>query len=322
MADTADRSLRRPCSTSSNGRSLIRPATGSASSAITLPSHRRHEAALDLDQPVDRRGHVGIVAADDADIVAVVADRRGDGAAPDAEAVDEAVPDIAMAAVPAQHRHLEDVVRTSATTPPRAKARRSPAGRSGCCPGRTPITGGDAPGAAGHVEGRRPSPAAASPNRARPAPRRAASGSGPASPARRGRSRSGPCSVARSSSSTMSARWPGATRPRSNRPKWRAADQRGGAIGVERRRAAADGGTDQVVDVAFLGDVERVAVVGAEAPGTATCSVVSSSASAARSLRHRAFADQDLHALGELLARLGEPTSSRGGCARRRRCRH
>ena len=31
--------------------------------------------------------------------------------------------------------------------------------------------------------------------------------------------------VARSSSSTMSARWPGATSPRSNRPKWRAADQ-------------------------------------------------------------------------------------------------
>ena len=30
--------------------------------------------------------------------------------------------------------------------------------------------------------------------------------------------------VARSSSSTMSARWPGATSPRSNRPKWRAAD--------------------------------------------------------------------------------------------------
>src|SRR5258708_7481345 len=38
MADPACRSLRRPCSTSSNGRSLIRPATGSASSAVTLPS--------------------------------------------------------------------------------------------------------------------------------------------------------------------------------------------------------------------------------------------------------------------------------------------
>ena len=43
----------------------------------------------------------------------------------------------------------------------------------------------------------------------------------------------------------------------------------GGAIGVERPHAAADGGADQVVDMALLGDVERVAVVGAEAPGTA-----------------------------------------------------
>src|SRR5260370_299086 len=49
-----------------------------------LAVRRRHGAALDLDQPVHRHGHIRIGATDDADIVAVVADRRGDGAPPEA----------------------------------------------------------------------------------------------------------------------------------------------------------------------------------------------------------------------------------------------
>jgi hypothetical protein len=40
---------------------------------------------------------------------------------------------------------------------------------------------------------------------------------------------------------------------------------RRGAIDVRRGRAARDGAADQVVEMAFLGDVERIAVVGAEA---------------------------------------------------------
>ena len=47
-----------------------------------------------------------------------------------------------------------------------------------------------------------------------------------------------------------------------------AEDARGGnrrsAIGGERRRAEPDRGADEEIEMAFLGDVERIAVVGAE----------------------------------------------------------
>ena len=92
------------------GRSLIRPAIGSASSARTAPSDDDDEAALERDEAVDRRRHVGVVGADDADVVAVMADRGGDGAALQAEAVDEAAADIAVDAVPRDDRDLDDVL--------------------------------------------------------------------------------------------------------------------------------------------------------------------------------------------------------------------
>ena len=44
----------------------------------------------------------------------------------------------------------------------------------------------------------------------------------------------------------------------------RAAEIAGGAIGGERRRAELDRGADQEIEMALLGDVERIAVVGAE----------------------------------------------------------
>ena len=62
------------------------------------------------DEAVDGDRHVGVVDADDADVVAVVADRRGDGAALQAEAVDEAAADVAVAAVPLDDRDLGDVL--------------------------------------------------------------------------------------------------------------------------------------------------------------------------------------------------------------------
>ena len=210
---------------------------------------------------------------------------------------------------------------TSATNAPSRERHvdRQPVGQD--LPGRMPITGGDSPVPRGHVEGlgrHRPQLHRIEPDQRHVGPRPEA--------VRRHRRAAADhgvdlAAVARSSSSTMSARWPGATSPRSNRPKWRRRRPGGGAIGVERPHAAADGGADQVVDVAFLGDVERVAVVGAER--------------------------QERRALGRRAARPGRrdpwtpclrgsgsacpwrasraprrPTSSHGSCARRRRCRH
>ena len=170
-------------------------------------------------------------------------------------------------------------------------------------PGRMPITGGDPPVPPAHgrsraVTGRsftESSPTSATSGRVREPVRRHRRAA-----ADHGLHRAG----GESSSSTMSARWPGATRPRSNRPKCAGRRPGGGAIGVERPHAAADGGADQVIDVALLGDVERVAVVGAE--GQERRALGRRAARPAREiLGHRALADQDLHALGELLARLG-----------------
>ena len=62
-----------------------------------LASLRHDETAAELAQPIDRDRHVVVVHADDADVVAVVADRGGDGALLHAEAGDEAAADIAVA---------------------------------------------------------------------------------------------------------------------------------------------------------------------------------------------------------------------------------
>ena len=59
----------------SNGCRLIRPAIGSASSAVILPAIGDREAAAQRDQPVDGDRHVVVVRADDGDVVAVMADR-------------------------------------------------------------------------------------------------------------------------------------------------------------------------------------------------------------------------------------------------------
>ncbi len=93
-----------------------------------------------------------------------------------------------------------------------------------------------------------------------------------------------------------------------------------GAIGIERPHTAADGGADQVVDMAFLGDIERVAIVGAE--GEERRALGRDQLGQGREiLGDRALAHQHLHALGELLARLVQPRSSRGSCARPLRCK-
>ena len=166
----------------------------------------------------------------------------------------------------------------------------------------------------------RPSPAAASPNRGRPAARRAASAK-----------RSGVTGAPRQITEwTLAGReileqhdvGALARRHQAAIDQAEMAGRRpgGGAIGVERPHAAADGGADQVVDMAFLGDVERVAVVGAERQegralgrdqlGAALrdpwtpCPRGSGSACPWRASRAPR-----------------RPTSSRGSCVRRRRCR-
>ncbi len=68
------------------------------------------EAALDFSEPVGRERHVVLVDADDADIVAVMADGRGDRALLQAEALDEAVGVVAVLAVALDDRDLDDVV--------------------------------------------------------------------------------------------------------------------------------------------------------------------------------------------------------------------
>ena len=67
------------------------PATGSASSASTSPSSTTTKPPLISRKRLTARRHVLVVDADDADVVAVVPDRRGDRAALHAEALDEAV---------------------------------------------------------------------------------------------------------------------------------------------------------------------------------------------------------------------------------------
>src|SRR5260370_1385488 len=156
MPDTACRSLRRPCSTSSNGLSLIRPATGSVSSAVTLPS---------------------------------------------AAAAKPPLISINRFTAAAMSESVHPMTQTLWLSWPTDEA-------------LAPL--------------RRPSP-----------PTKAC----PTLPWRLCRRRHQPA-IERAE---MAGRRAG-----------------GGAVGIERPHAAADGGADQVVDMAFLGDVERVAVVGAE----------------------------------------------------------
>src|SRR5690606_1062396 len=70
---------------------------------------RHGEAAAHGDQPVNGESHVRVVGADHGDVVAVMADRGGDGAALQAKTGDEAAADIAVLAVAFDDRELDDV---------------------------------------------------------------------------------------------------------------------------------------------------------------------------------------------------------------------
>ena len=71
-----------------------------------LPVAGRDKAAAEPDQTVDRKRHVLVVCADDADIVTIVPDGRSQGASLQTTAFDKAATDIAIAPVPLQHAHL------------------------------------------------------------------------------------------------------------------------------------------------------------------------------------------------------------------------
>ena len=75
------------------------------------------------------------------------------------------------------------------------------------------------------------------------------------------------------------------------------------AIGGERRSAERDRRADDEIEMAFLGDVERIAVVGAERK-EGRMPLGDDRGKRMQILRHRPFADENLHALGELLQRL------------------
>ena len=78
----------------------------------------------------------------------------------------------------------------------------------------------------------------------------------------------------------------------------------GGAIDVMQRTAHGDQPADGAVEMALLGNIERIAVIGAEREegreplgyNRHQCMQV---------LRHRALADEDGHALGQLFTRFG-----------------
>ena len=77
------------------------------------------------------------------------------------------------------------------------------------------------------------------------------------------------------------------------------------AIGGERRRAKLDRGADDKIEMALLRDVERIAVVGAEGDERRV-SLGDDGAQRVQILAHRAFANEELHPLGELLLCLGK----------------
>ena len=87
------------------------------------------EPALDLPQPVRRQRHVGVIGAHHRDVVMVVADGRGDGAALQPEALDEARGAVAVHAVPLDHRDLHQIARDvgALVAVLRARCRRSDA---------------------------------------------------------------------------------------------------------------------------------------------------------------------------------------------------
>ena len=80
---------------------------------------------------------------------------------------------------------------------------------------------------------------------------------------------------------------------------------RRGAVGGERRRAEFYRRADEKIEMPLLGDVERIAVVGAEGD-EGRIALGDDGAERMQVLAHRPFADQHLHALHQLLARFRE----------------
>ncbi len=80
---------------------------------------------------------------------------------------------------------------------------------------------------------------------------------------------------------------------------------RRGAIGGERRGAEPDRSADEKIEMALLRDVERIAVVGAEGD-EGRIALGDDGAQRMQILADRALPDQHLHALHELLLRLGK----------------
>ena len=78
----------------------------------------------------------------------------------------------------------------------------------------------------------------------------------------------------------------------------------GRPVDVVQRAALGDQAANGAVEMAFLGDVERVAVIGAEGDERGSVGV-EHFGQRIEVFRRRPFADQDGHALGELFPRLG-----------------
>ena len=97
--------------TSSMGRSLIRPATGSGRRGEDLFAVGDDQSAAHRMHRVHRSVHRNVVAADDDQVVVIVRDGAGDRAVLQADALNEAKPDVAGAAVALDDRHLQEVAR-------------------------------------------------------------------------------------------------------------------------------------------------------------------------------------------------------------------
>ena len=258
--------------------------------------------------------------ADDADIVAVMSDRGRDGAALQAEALDEAAADVAVDAMARDDRDLDDVLRRgrSAHRPSRAGSVKRRCSVM-ILPGMTPITGvapracrdaeivGRTRASPSRCRGRRARTAAARSKKllVRRAGRRAIDVGdravfevveehdvGALARARSCRGRVSPNACAR-----------GQRAPRGRR---RAASQPSPiSVRIMKSRwpsSAMSSGLRSSVQSAKNGDV----------------ATVSSGRQRVQVLRDRAFADQHRHALADLLERFLGASSSRGRCGCRR----
>ena len=265
-----------------------------------LATRDDHEAAPDGAEPVHGDRHVGVVHADDADVVAVVADRRGDGAARQPETLDETAPDIAVYAVPGDHGDLGDVLAAIGLTLPAPDrqvelemlgddlAWDHADDRGGRPAGHAEIVGGDerrlhaveadrldcrTRGEQRFVDG-----ATAGDDGGDGAGLEIVEEDDVGAPA------------GRDHAAVAETEGGGGAQGR-------------GTIDRERRRAAPDEGADHAVEMALLGDVEGIAIVGAKSEERRRLEV-KERLQGSEVFRHGALADQNGHALADLLERL------------------